>query len=188
MKKGLEAFGGVLVLLIIIVMAGYNGLAGSREDVASAAANVDTMLQRRSDLIPNLIDSVKSYAAHETAVFDAVLEARKELMEAQDMQQKAVADSKLDAALGNMNVTLEAYPKLKSDTVYIGLMDELSGSENRISTARHDYNEAVRRYNHKLVTLPGSLLGAVFGFEKADYFEADGLTAQVPDAGALLAD
>ena len=69
MKKGLAAFGGILLLLIIIVMAGYNGLAGSREDVASAAANVDTMLQRRSDLIPNLIDSVKSYAAHETAVF-----------------------------------------------------------------------------------------------------------------------
>ena len=186
MKKGLAAVGIVGVLLVLILVTGYNGLAGGREDVNSAAADIDTMLQRRADLIPNLVSSVKSYAEHETEVFDAVLQARSELMSAGNMQEKANADSELDAALSRLNVVVEAYPELKSDTTYVGLMDELAGSENRISTARKDYNEAVRSYNRKLVTLPTSILAGMFGFEKADYFEADAAAAQTPDVGALL--
>ena len=141
------------------------------------------MLQRRADLIPNLVSTVKSFAAHETEVYDAVLEARTQLMNASTMQDKADADAALDAALTQLNVVVEAYPELKSDTTYI---DELAGSENRISTARKDYNEVVRSYNQRIVTFPTSILANMFGFTKADYFEAAAGAATTPDVGALL--
>lgn len=126
----------IVVLIGGFLIGSYNGLASSRENIASAQADIDTMLQRRADLIPNLVSTVKSFAAHETEVYDAVLEARTQLMNASTMQDKADADAALDAALTQLNVVVEAYPELKSDTTYIGLMDELAGSENRISTAR----------------------------------------------------
>lgn len=186
MKKGLLIAGIAVVLIGIFFAGSYNGLALSRENVESAAADIDTMLQRRADLIPNLVSTVKSFAAHETEVYDAVLEARTQLMNSKTMQDKADADAKLDAALTQLNVVVEAYPELKSDTTYIGLMDELAGSENRISTARRDYNEVVRSYNQKLVTIPTSIIGPMLGFEKAQYFEADAGAATTPDVGAML--
>ena len=143
MKKGLLVVGMIVVLIGGFLIGSYNGLASSRENIASAQADIDTMLQRRADLIPNLVSTVKSFAAHETEVYDAVLEARTQLMNASTMQDKADADAALDAALTQLNVVVEAYPELKSDTTYIGLMDELAGSENRISTARKDYNEVL---------------------------------------------
>ena len=182
MKKGLLIVGIIVVLIGGFLIGSYNGLASSRENIASAQADIDTMLQRRADLIPNLVSTVKSFAAHETEVYDAVLEARTQLMNASTMQDKADAD----AALTQLNVVVEAYPELKSDTTYIGLMDELAGSENRISTARKDYNEVVRSYNQRIVTFPTSILANMFGFTKADYFEAAAGAATTPDVGALL--
>lgn len=182
MKKGLLIVGMIVVLIGGCLIGSYNGLASSRENIASAQADIDTMLQRRADLIPNLVSTVKSFAAHETEVYDAVLEARTQLMNASTMQDKADAD----AALTQLNVVVEAYPELKSDTTYIGLMDELAGSENRISTARKDYNEVVRSYNQRIVTFPTSILANMFGFTKADYFEAAAGAATTPDVGALL--
>ena len=182
MKKGLLVVGIIVVLIGGFLIGSYNGLASSRENIASAQADIDTMLQRRADLIPNLVSTVKSFAAHETEVYDAVLEARTQLMNASTMQDKADAD----AALTQLNVVVEAYPELKSDTTYIGLMDELAGSENRISTARKDYNEVVRSYNQRIVTFPTSILANMFGFTKADYFEAAAGAATTPDVGALL--
>ena len=182
MKKGLLIVGMIVVLIGGFLIGSYNGLASSRENIASAQADIDTMLQRRADLIPNLVSTVKSFAAHETEVYDAVLEARTQLMNASTMQDKADAD----AALTQLNVVVEAYPELKSDTTYIGLMDELAGSENRISTARKDYNEVVRSYNQRIVTFPTSILANMFGFIKADYFEAAAGAATTPDVGALL--
>ena len=182
MKKGLLIVGMIVVLIGGFLIGSYNGLASSRENIASAQADIDTMLQRRADLIPNLVSTVKSFAAHETEVYDAVLEARTQLMNASTMQDKADAD----AALTQLNVVVEAYPELKSDTTYIGLMDELAGSENRISTARKDYNEVVRSYNQRIVTFPTSILANMFGFTKADYFEAAAGAATTPDVGALL--
>ena len=164
MKKGLLIVGIIVVLIGGFLIGSYNGLASSRENIASAQADIDTMLQRRADLIPNLVSTVKSFAAHETEVYDAVLEARTQLMNASTMQDKADADAALDAALTQLNVVVEAYPELKSDTTYIGLMDELAGSENRISTARKDYNEVVRSYNQRIVTFPTSILANMFGF------------------------
>ena len=186
MKKGLLIVGLIVVLIGGFLIGSYNGLASSRENIASAQADIDTMLQRRADLIPNLVSTVKSFAAHETEVYDAVLEARTQLMNASTMQDKADADAALDAALTQLNVVVEAYPELKSDTTYIGLMDELAGSENRISTARKDYNEVVRSYNQRIVTFPTSILANMFGFTKADYFEAAAGAATTPDVGALL--
>ena len=132
MKKGLLIVGMIVVLIGGFLIGSYNGLASSRENIASAQADIDTMLQRRADLIPNLVSTVKSFAAHETEVYDAVLEARTQLMNASTMQDKADADAALDAALTQLNVVVEAYPELKSDTTYIGLMDELAGSEKII--------------------------------------------------------
>ena len=185
-KKGIIVAGTVCLLALTTLVGTYNGLVGSRESVTHAAANIDTMLQRRSDLIPNLVSSVKGYAEHETEVFDAVLEARNELTNATNMQEKADADAELTAALSRLNVVVEAYPELKSDTVYVGLMDELAGSENRISTARKDYNDAVRDYNRKCVSFPANLLTAAFRFEKADYFEAEAKASETPDVDSLL--
>lgn len=146
MKKTLA-----IIVVVILVLAGglavsYNGLAGDRESVDTAQADVETMLQRRADLIPNLVSTVKSYAKHETEVLNKVLEARS-AMDADTMEEKAEADQQVESALNGLKVVVENYPELKSDTTYVSLMDELSGSENRISVARKDYNDAVKSYN-----------------------------------------
>ena len=188
MKKILAIIGIVILILAGGLAVSYNGLAGSRESVETAQADVDTMLQRRADLIPNLVSTVKSYAKHETEVFDKVLEARSQLMDAYTMEEKAEADQQVESALNGLKVVVENYPELKSDTTYVSLMDELSGSENRISVARKDYNDAVKSYNTKLVKVPGNILGSVFGFEKASYFEASTSAQETPDVGEMLAD
>lgn len=164
MKKILAIIGIVILILAGGLAVSYNGLAGSRESVETAQADVDTMLQRRADIIPNLVSIVKSYAKHETEVFDKVLEARSQLMDAYTMEEKAEADQQVESALNGLKVVVENYPELKSDTTYVSLMDELSGSENRISVARKDYNDAVKTYNTKLVKFPGKYSGFSLGF------------------------
>jgi LemA protein len=172
----------LLVLLVlggIFLFSGYNGLASSRESVDAARSNIDTQLQRRADLIPNLVETVKGFAAQEQEIIDSVTSARAQLAGAQTMPEKAAANDALTNALSRLLVVVESYPELKSDQTYIGLMDELAGTENRISVARDDYNSTVRAYNQKVVTFPGSLVAGWFGFEKADYFEATD-SAQTP--------
>ena len=179
----------VLVLAIIItgsVISTKNKLAVMQENIASAEANIDTYLQRRADLIPNVVSTVKSFAQHETEVFDKVLEARKSLVNAKTPEEKATADAQLDTALQGINVIVEAYPELKSDATYVALMDELEGSENRIAVARKDYNDAVKDYNNKVIRFPGSIVANLFGFEKAEYFEASEEALTVPDVGEVL--
>ena len=181
----------VLVLAIIItgsVISTKNKLAVMQENIANAEANIDTYLQRRADLIPNVVATVKSFADHETEVFDKVLEARQALLDADTIEEKAEADTQLTNALQGINVIVEAYPELKSDTTYVALMDELEGSENRIATARKDYNDAVKAYNSALVKFPTSLVAGMFGYEKAAYFEADAGAENAPDVGELLGD
>ena len=188
MKKIFAIIGIVILVLAGGLAVSYNGLAGSRESVDTAQADVETMLQRRADLIPNLVSAVKSYAKHETEVLDQVLEARSQLMDAGTLEEKAAADQQVENALNGLKVVVEKYPELKRDTTYVSLMDELSGSENRISVARKDYNDAVKSYNTKLVKFPGNILGSVFGFEKAAYFEASASADKNPDVGELLTD
>lgn len=176
----------VIVILGGALISGYNGLVTSREAVESAESNIDTYLQRRADLIPNVVSTVKSFAQHETEVFDKVLEARKSLVNAKSPEEKATADAQLDTALQGINVIVEAYPELKSDATYVALMDELEGSENRIAVARKDYNDAVKDYNNKVIRFPGSIVANLFGFEKAEYFEASEEALTVPDVGEVL--
>ena len=188
-----------IIIIIAVVLAadvviggalasGYNGLVTSRETVNSAASDVDTALQRRADLIPNVVSTVKSFAKHETEVFDKVLEARMTLLNASTPEEQATANEELSSALQGINVIVENYPELKSDQTYIGLMDELEGSENRIAVARKDYNDAVNNYNSKVIKFPANIVAKLFGFEKAEYFEADADAYEVPDVGAALGD
>ena len=178
-------------MLVIIIGYGIsinNKMVNADEAVMSQWAKVENQYQRRADLIPNLVSTVKSYTKHETGVVDRVLEARDQLMKADTVEEKSEADQQMDSALSGLKVVVENYPELKSNTTYVGLMDELSGSENRISVARKDYNEAVKAYNTRLVKFPGNVFGSMLGFEKASYFEADDSAADTPDVGDMLAE
>lgn len=183
----------VAILAVVVIIGGalagsYNGLVTAQENVASAQSNIDTVLQRRADLIPNVVATVKDFAEHETEVYNKVLKARQNLLNANTIEEQSAANEELTTALQGINVIVENYPELKSDATYIGLMDELEGSENRIAVARKDYNDAVKTYNNKVIKFPGSIAAGIFGFEKAEYFEADAGASEVPDVGAALGD
>ncbi len=191
MKKGLIAVVAVIVVLVIAagaLIGNYNSLVVAREEVTSAEANVDTYLQRRADLIPNIVATVKNFAKHETEVYQSVLEARQNLMGAGTVAEKAEANAELSTALQGLNVVVEAYPELKSDKTYVALMDELEGSENRIATARKDYNDIVKDYNNKIIKFPANIFASIFGFEKAEYFEAQEGAENAPDVNNLFGD
>lgn len=167
----------IIVLALVFVLAAtgfgtYNSLASMQEGIEQAQGDIQTQLQRRADLIPNLVNTVKGISAHEQDVIDSVTQARAQLVGAQGMQEQAAADSALSAALGRLLVVVENYPEIKSDQAYVSLMDELSGTENRIAAARVDYNAAVKQYNSKIIRLPAKIFAALFGFDKAEYFEA----------------
>ena len=189
MKKGtiiIIAVVAVVVILIGSVIGNYNSLATAREEVAAAESNIDTYLQRRADLIPNLVKTAKQFADHETEVFDKVLAAREKLVGADTIEDKANADAELTSALQDFTLVVENYPELKSDAQYTQLMDELAGSENRIATARKDYNDKVNEYNSKIIKFPTSLIANMFGFEKAEYFEAAEGAETAPDVDELF--
>ncbi len=191
MKKGLIAVIAVVVVLVIAagaLIGNYNSLVTMREEVASAEANIDTYLQRRADLIPNLVATAKNFAKHETEVYQSVLEARQNLMGAGTVAEKAEANEQLSTALQGLNVVVEAYPELKSDKTYVALMDELEGSENRIATARKDYNDVVKVYNNKIIKFPTNIFAGIFGFEKAEYFEAQAGAENAPNVDNLFGD
>ncbi|MCR4590745.1 MAG: LemA family protein [Lachnospiraceae bacterium] len=184
MNKGtavLLAVVGIIVVIIMFFVGGYNSLVSKQTAVEEQAANIDTQLQRRADLIPNLVKTVKSFTDHETEVFAEVNEAREKLMAAGTMAEKSEANEEVSSALNKLIAVAESYPELKSDTVYVGLMDELAGTENRISYARQNYNEAAASYNKAIKMFPGVFFANMFGFEKAELFEAAEGAEQVPD-------
>lgn len=170
----------VVALLVIISIGSYNGLVSGQEKVEEYAANIDAQLQRRADLIPNLVSTVQSYTDHEEAVFTELANARAALAGAKTMSEKAEADAQLNTALGNLIAIAEAYPELKSSELYRGMMDELEGCENRISYARTEYNNAVKDYNAKIRRFPSVIFANMFGFDAADYFQATQGAAAVP--------
>jgi LemA protein len=191
MKKGLIVIIAIVAVIAIIGgvrVSNYNALVTARETVDSAEANIDTYLQRRADLIPNIVASVKSFAKHETDVYSKIADARQKLVNADTVAEKAEANSQLTSALQGLNVVVENYPELKTDSTYVALMDELEGSENRIATARKDYNDAVKDYNNKVIKFPANIFAGIFGFEKAEYFEADDGAQSAPNVDALLGD
>ena len=187
MKKGCLVVGGVLVLLVLIVgfstMGRYNRMVTENEAIDGEWAQVGTMLQRRADLIPNLVETVKGFAAQEKEVFSNVAEARSRLAGAVGPREAAAANAGLTSALGRLLAIAEAYPDLKSNQNFLALQDELAGTENRVAVARKRYNDAVRAYNTSVQRFPNNFLAGMFGFEKREYFEADEGTDKVPEVG-----
>jgi len=184
MKKGFIALIAVGVIVLILIFSGvgaYNGLVAKSENVETQLSQIDNQLQRRNDLIPNLVETVKGYAAHEQEIFTAVAEARSKLAGAVSVDDRADASSELTNALGRLIAIAENYPQLKANENFIQLSTELAGTENRIAVARMDYNEAARDYNTTIRKFPTVILANLFGFEKAEYFEAAEGAQNVPE-------
>ncbi len=175
MKKSLMVILGIVALVVLVLVWGvssYNGLVNAEMTVEEKFATIDTQLTRRADLIPNLVNTVKGYAAHEEEIFTAVANARAKLSGSTDMDDKIEAGAELDSAISRLLVVVEQYPELKANSNFIGLMDQLEGTENRLATARMDYNKAVKNYNAKIRRFPGSIVAGMFGFEKQVMYEA----------------
>ena len=164
---------GILGVILIWIFSSYNGLVQTEEQVNSQWAQVQTQLQRRSDLIPNLVNTVKGYASHEKESIQAVADARAKLGGAKTVEETAKANQELSSALSRLLVVVENYPNLKADANFRALQDELAGTENRIAVARKDYNGSVQAYNLKIRTLPASLIAGSMGFQVKPYFEGD---------------
>lgn len=175
MKKGTVILIAVIAVIAIIAFScveTYNSLVTQRENVDTQYSAIETQLQRRIDLIPNIVNAVKGYAAHESEVFGAVSDARARLAGASTKEEAAEADSELTSAVSRLLMIAENYPDLKADTQFTALTDELAGTENRIAVARKDYNDAAKTYNTQIKTFPKVIIANFFGFEKAEYFEA----------------
>ena len=182
-KKTIKIFAIIAVIGIILglLVGSYNGLVETRESVESANANISTQLQRRADLIPNFVNTVKGYSDYEQETFTAVTNARAAVQGAENATQQAAASAQLDSAIDIwVNAVTEAYPQLKANEQYIALQDELAGTENRLAVARKDYNDAAKNYNVKIKKFPRSIIASLFGFEPFDYFENAAGTENVP--------
>ena len=183
MKKSTIVIIVVVVILVAIIaglVSNYNGVVSLSEEVDNKFATIDTMLQRRADLIPNLLNTVKGYTNQEQAVIDSVTDARAKLAGANSVGEKANADQELSTALSNLLVVVENYPDLKSSQNFINLSDELAGTENRIATARKDYNDAVKEYNTKIKRFPTNIVSGMFGYGEKEYFQASEGSEEVP--------
>lgn len=170
----------IVVIIAIFLVGSYNGLVSKSEAVDKSFSNLDVMLERRADLIPNLVSTVKGYTSHETEIINSITDARTKLMNANSVEEKSNANNELTSSLNALMVVVENYPDLKSSQNFIQLSDELSGTENRIAVARKDYNDAVKDYNLKVKTFPGNILAGMFGFEQKQYFEAKESSREVP--------
>lgn len=178
--KGWIIAGVIIALLAVMGISGYNSLVSMNENVNGKWAQVENQLQRRADLIPNLVNTVKGYAAHEQTAIQAVADARAKLAGAQGPAAKAQADSDLNGALSRLLVVVENYPNLKADQNFRALQDELAGTENRLAVARKDYNDAVQIYNAKIQSFPTVIYARLLGFGSKEYFQAQEGAKQVP--------
>lgn len=182
-KTALTIIGIVLLAILIpfLYLKGtYNSLVTMDEGVKAAWAQVENQLQRRYDLIPNYVETVKGYAKHEKDVFLKVTKARSKVGQAGAISEKIAANNQLSSALARLLVVVERYPDLKANTNFIRLQDELAGTENRVSVERRRFNEAVRVYNTKIRSFPTNLIAGMFGFEKATFFEVPKEKQEVP--------
>src|SRR6266566_3550716 len=175
----------ILLVLALILGSSYvgrrNQMAIKREAVNAAWAQVDVVLQRRADLIPNLVETVKGFAVHEEQVFGEIARARSALIGAKTPADKIAANGALDSALSRLLVITENYPQLKSNENFLRLQDELAGTENRIAVERRRYNEAVQDYNTLIATFPNSLVASMSGFARNDaYFKTEEGARQAP--------
>jgi LemA protein len=174
----------VVVLLVIVAIVMYNGLIRSRNQVENAWSQIDVQLKRRVDLIPNLVETVKGYAAHEKETLDNVIRARNAAMAAPaDPHAQAAADNQMTGALRQLFALSEAYPDLKANQNFLALQEELSATEGRVAYARQFYNDSVLSYNNKLQAFPTVIFANMLKFTKREYFEADEAAREVPKIG-----
>ncbi|AZT89208.1 LemA family protein [Caldicellulosiruptor changbaiensis] len=169
-----------IAFVLLYLFSVYNSLVKAEENVKSKWSQVENQLQRRADLIPNLVNTVKGYAKHEKDIFEKLAEARSKLINSSTVEDKVKANEELSNALSRLLAIVENYPDLKADQTFITLMDELSGTENRIAVARKDYNDAVRSYNTKIKVFPNVIIARMFGFEEKPYFKAEAEAQKVP--------
>ena len=165
--------GGILVAIVLFVWAAYNSLVTMRQRVREAWSGIDVQLKRRASLIPNLVETVKGYAAHERETFENVTRARAALMSAETPHEAAEADNMLTSTLRSLFAVSEAYPELKANQNFLQLQGELSDTESKIAFARQFYNTNTRDYNTKIETFPSVLVARQFGFSNFEYFEAE---------------
>lgn len=166
--------------LAFLGMGKYNSLVSAEENVNQSWAQIDNQLQRRADLIPNLVNTVKGYSIHEKEVLTDIANARAQLAGAKTPAEQANADASLSNALSRLLVVVENYPTLKADRQFTQLMDELAGTENRIAVARQDYNTQVAAFNKDIKRFPGSMIAGIGGFEAKEYFKAEPGAAKAP--------
>jgi len=171
---------GVVALLLVVFVVGYNRLVRLRNEVDTGWSNIDVQLQRRSDLIPNLVEAVKGYAAHERGVFEEVTEARASLLRATTPGEAGAANEVVTAALGRLFAVAEAYPDLKASQNFLRLQEDLTDTEDKISAARRYYNATVMRFNTKIQSIPGVLYAGVLGFRAREFFAAEDEAHAVP--------
>jgi LemA protein len=179
------AIGGIVVVVILLIFflsikGMYNSLVRLDEGIKGAWAQVENQLQRRYDLIPNYVETVKGYAKFEKDVLLRVTEARARVGGAGSVKEKIDANNELSSALSRLLVVVERYPDLKANQNFIRLQDELAGTENRIAVERRRYNEAVRAYNVKIRSFPTNILAGMFGFSRAEFFEAPAEAKEAP--------
>lgn len=183
MKKVLEPIGIIIIILVLLALLfipKYNSLVTAEESVDSKWAQVENQLQRRYDLIPNLVESVKGYAKHEQDIIASISKARSQMGNARSPEEQAVANDALNGALSRLLVVVENYPNLKADANFRQLMDELAGTENRLAVAREDYNNEVQTFNKNVKRFPGNLIAGMFGFEQKEYFKATAGSEKAP--------
>jgi LemA protein len=170
---GLWIVVGVVVLIVLFLIFTYNRLVKLRNRIEAAWSQIDVQLKRRYDLIPNLVESVKGYAAHERETFEAVVRARQQAQQAQGVEEQAQAENMLTGALRQLFAVAEAYPQLQANQNFLALQEELTGTEGRIAFSRQFYNEQILAYDNARETFPTSMVAGMFNFEEKAYFETE---------------
>ena len=181
----LIVIGAIIAVLVLMGVSTYNSLVGSDEEATTALANVQSAYQRRADLIPNLVETVKGYAAHEKETLEGVVEARSKAtnitLDADNVEEFQKAQGELSSALGRLIAIGEAYPDLKANENFRELQVQLEGTENRINEARNKYNSAVQTYNKRVRKFPNNLFAGIFGFSTMKKFEAEAGAEKAPE-------
>ena len=170
----------IIIIILVAIVAIYNGLVTARNKVKNAWAQIDVQLNRRADLIPNLVETVKGYAAHESSVFEDVTAARAGLMNANGVKEISEANNQLSSTLKTLFAVAENYPELKANENFKDLQAQLAQTEDKIAYSRQFYNDTVLMYNNKCQTFPSNIFAGMFGFKEADFFEAAGEARSVP--------
>ena len=170
----------IIIIILVAIVSLYNGLVTARNKVKNAWAQIDVQLNRRADLIPNLVETVKGYAGHEKTVFEDVTAARAGLMNANGVKEISEANNQLSETLKTLFAVAENYPELKANENFKELQAQLAQTEDKIAYSRQFYNDSVLMYNNKCQTFPSNIIANLFGFKEADFFEAAGEARSVP--------